>query len=104
MKRQWIAALPWWSLVTPVLACAILALVWGRSESWIFVALAALALVFAVLIAVHHAEVVANSVGEPFGTLILALAVTIIEVVGNAVGACKQRRVFALCLGWLRAK
>jgi Ca2+:H+ antiporter len=29
---------------------------------------------------VHHAEVVAHRVGEPFGTLILALAVTVIEV------------------------
>lgn len=33
-----------------------------------------------VLAAVHHAEVVAIRVGEPFGTLILALAVTVIEV------------------------
>ena len=32
-----------------------------------------------VLAAVHHAEVVAERVGEPFGTLILALAVTVIE-------------------------
>ena len=32
------------------------------------------------LAAVHHAEVVAHRVGEPFGTLILALAVTVIEV------------------------
>jgi len=38
------------------------------------------ALVAAVLAAVHHAEVVAHRVGEPFGTLILALAVTVIEV------------------------
>ena len=30
--------------------------------------------------AVHHAEVVAHRVGEPYGTLILALAVTVIEV------------------------
>ena len=30
--------------------------------------------------AVHHAEVVAHRVGEPFGTLILAIAVTVIEV------------------------
>jgi Ca2+:H+ antiporter len=30
--------------------------------------------------AVHHAEVVALRVGEPFGTLVLALAVTVIEV------------------------
>ena len=36
-------------------------------------------LVGGVLVAVHHAEVVAHRVGEPFGTLILALAVTAIE-------------------------
>jgi Ca2+:H+ antiporter len=34
----------------------------------------------AVLAAVHHAEVVAHRVGEPFGTLVLAVAVTVIEV------------------------
>jgi len=34
----------------------------------------------AVLAAVHHAEVIAHRVGEPFGTLVLALAVTVIEV------------------------
>ena len=37
-------------------------------------------LVGAVLVAVHHAEVVAHRVGEPFGSLILAVAVTVIEV------------------------
>ena len=37
-------------------------------------------LVGAVLAAVHHAEVVAHRVGEPFGSLILAVAVTVIEV------------------------
>jgi Ca2+:H+ antiporter len=42
--------------------------------------LATLALVASVLAAVHHAEVVAHRVGEPFGTLVLALAVTAIEV------------------------
>ncbi|WP_033075319.1 calcium:proton antiporter [Sphingopyxis sp. MWB1] len=40
----------------------------------------ALILGAAVMMAVHHAEVVAHRVGEPFGTLILALAVTVIEV------------------------
>ena len=39
-----------------------------------------LVLVAVVLAAVHHAEVVAHRVGEPFGTLILAVAVTVIEV------------------------
>ena len=34
----------------------------------------------AVVSAVHHAEVVAHKVGEPFGSLLLAVAVTIIEV------------------------
>ncbi len=34
----------------------------------------------AVLAAVHHAEVVAHKVGEPFGSLVLAVAVTVIEV------------------------
>ena len=39
-----------------------------------------LLLVGAVLAAVHHAEVVAHRVGEPYGSLVLAVAVTIIEV------------------------
>src|SRR5215510_12144159 len=38
-----------------------------------------LALIAAVLAAVHHAEVVAHRTGEPLGTLVLALAVTVIE-------------------------
>jgi Ca2+:H+ antiporter len=42
-------------------------------------ALCGAALVGAVLAAVHHAEVVAHRVGEPLGTLVLALAVTAIE-------------------------
>jgi Ca2+:H+ antiporter len=42
--------------------------------------LCAVVLMAAVLAAVHHAEVVAHRVGEPFGTLVLAVAVTVIEV------------------------
>jgi Ca2+:H+ antiporter len=40
----------------------------------------ALALVASVIAAVHHAEVVAHRVGEPYGTLVLAIAITVIEV------------------------
>src|SRR6478672_6329926 len=40
---------------------------------------AAAALIAAVFAVVYHAEVIAHRVGEPFGTLVLALAVTIIE-------------------------
>jgi Ca2+:H+ antiporter len=43
-------------------------------------ALAAVALIGVVIAAVHHAEVVAHRIGEPFGTLVLAVAVTVIEV------------------------
>jgi len=43
-------------------------------------ALLVVLLIGSVLAAVHHAEVVAHKVGEPFGTLLLALAVTTIEV------------------------
>jgi len=43
-------------------------------------ALVAAVLVAAVFAAVYHAEVVAHRVGEPFGTLVLAIAVTVIEV------------------------
>ena len=39
-----------------------------------------IALMTVVVAAVHHAEVVAHRVGEPFGTLVLALAITVIEV------------------------
>jgi Ca2+:H+ antiporter len=41
--------------------------------------LCAAALIGAVIASVHHAEVVAHRVGEPFGTLVLAVAVTVIE-------------------------
>lgn len=39
----------------------------------------ALVLTGAVVAAIHHAEVIAHRVGEPFGTLVLAIAITIIE-------------------------
>jgi Ca2+:H+ antiporter len=46
-----------------------------------FVSIAcSLALVATVVAAVHHAEVVAHRVGEPFGTLVLALSITAIEL------------------------
>src|SRR5690242_677900 len=43
-------------------------------------AAAGVALVGTVFAAVYHAEVIAHRVGEPFGSLVLAIAVTIIEV------------------------
>ncbi len=80
MKTGKLFGVPLWSLLVPIAACVMLAVAWGRPLNWIVISLVAAALIAAVFVAVHHAEVVAHAVGEPFGTLILALAVTIIEV------------------------
>ncbi|MEU3313608.1 ionic transporter y4hA [Streptomyces sp. NPDC006662] len=69
-----------WTLLVPVAALAALVLSWGRDLPGALVGLVALCLAGAVLAAVHHAEVVAHRVGEPFGSLVLAVAVTVIEV------------------------
>ncbi|MEV8042832.1 ionic transporter y4hA [Streptomyces griseoluteus] len=69
-----------WTLLVPVLAVVLLVFTWGRSLPGAVVALVAVVLAGSVLAAVHHAEVVAHRVGEPFGSLVLAVAVTVIEV------------------------
>ncbi len=79
--RPWLAGLPMWTILAPVIAGIVVgAAGFGFGESAIFVAMIALALAGSVFAAVHHAEVVAHRVGEPYGTLVLALAVTLIEV------------------------
>ncbi|NEC88090.1 calcium:proton antiporter [Streptomyces sp. SID12501] len=69
-----------WTAVVPVAAVVLLVFTWGRDLPGVVVALVTLVLAGAVLAAVHHAEVIAHRVGEPFGSLVLAVAVTIIEV------------------------
>jgi Ca2+:H+ antiporter len=71
---------PWWSWTWPVLALVVLGVHTILSPSVPLAAAEAFALIATVFAAVYHAEVVAHRVGEPFGTLVLALAVTIIEV------------------------
>jgi Ca2+:H+ antiporter len=72
--------MPRWALIVPLLGLAVLgaALWWplGSALAW----LCAAVLIVSVQAAVHHAEVVAHRTGEPFGTLVLAVAVTVIEV------------------------
>ena len=80
MNRNFFKNVPAWSLAVPVAACALLAVIAGTSPGWVLVACAAVALIASVIVAVHHAEVIAHRVSEPFGTLVLALAVTVIEV------------------------
>ncbi|WP_242007974.1 calcium:proton antiporter [Sphingomonas ginsenosidivorax] len=72
-------ALPPWTLVAPALG--LLAVLFGLAKMGMPGTIAAsVVLIGSVLAAVHHAEVVAHKVGEPFGTLVLAIAVTVIEV------------------------
>lgn len=68
-----------WNLVVPFAGCLLLAVAWGRPMEWLLLPIIGGGLIASVLVAVHHAEVIALRVGEPFGTLVLALAVTVIE-------------------------
>ena len=67
-----------WPVAVPVLA--VLAVFVGKPDSLILAVACALLLGGAILAAVYHAEVLAQFLGEPYGTLTLALAVTVIEV------------------------
>ena len=72
-----------WPIIAPLMAWLILTgsqlgLHQYLGNAYLFVMAAGL--IGAVLAAVHHAEVVAHKLGEPFGTLLLAIAITIIEV------------------------
>jgi Ca2+:H+ antiporter len=71
---------PLWTLAVPPLSMAILALYWAVPGMPGILALLVVGLIGSVIASVHHAEVIAHRVGEPFGTLVLALAVTVIEV------------------------
>ena len=72
---------PAWTTAAPVLAVVALVPAWfAHPDSSVVLAALAVLLVGSVLAAVHHAEVVAHRVGEPYGSLVLAVAVTIIEV------------------------
>src|ERR1700754_4927037 len=74
------ARTPWWAWAWPVLAWAILAVSPFVGDNGPFMAVAGIILIATVFAAVYHAEVVAHRTGEPFGTLVLAVAVTVIEV------------------------
>ena len=69
-----------WTVITPPVAAIVLIASWGSHPAPVVASLIGIVLVAAVLAAVHHAEVVAHKIGEPFGSLLLAVAVTVIEV------------------------
>ncbi len=84
--EQWVLTVlaaeqtPWWAWVSPAVALAILLATPFTGLGGFVAAAAGVALIATVFAAVFHAEVVAHRVGEPLGTLVLAIAVTVIEV------------------------
>jgi Ca2+:H+ antiporter len=72
--------LPNWTWIAPAAGVVVLAAALVMGADTIVSVLATVTLIVTVFAAVFHAEVVAHRVGEPFGTLVLAVAVTVIEV------------------------
>ena len=75
-----VAPMPWWAWACPLLAWLVLLATPFTGTGGIFAAAAGTVLIATVFAAVYHAELVAHRTGEPYGTLVLAAAVTIIEV------------------------
>jgi len=70
-----------WPIVIPVFAWLILAGTWFDLHlGYVYTSILALGLIGTVLVAVHHAEVCAHKLSEPYGTLLLAVSITVIEV------------------------
>jgi Ca2+:H+ antiporter len=94
-----------WTWLVPLGCIAILAVgLLGMGGNTAIAVLSGVALAAAVAAAVHHAEVVALRVGEPYGAIVLAVAVTVIEAGlivmlmlagGSAVSALARDTVFA---------
>jgi len=68
-----------WTIIIPALAWILFfsGLIYSSS---IFQIVASLLLILSVMSAVHHSEIIAERVGEPYGTIILAISITVIEV------------------------
>lgn len=71
--------IPKWTLLAPAAGWGLFAAYATLPSPYVLGGLG-IALFACVLAAVHHAEVIAHKVGEPFGTFLFAIAVTIIEV------------------------
>ena len=107
------AAMPKSAWIFPLLAVLLFAAVTATGYSYtssavgLLFAIVLLVILFGtVFAAVHHAEVIAHRIGEPYGTLLLTLAVTIIEVAliatlmlgDTAVPALARDTVFAVVM------
>ncbi|MEB4592359.1 ionic transporter y4hA [Candidatus Thiothrix sp. Deng01] len=72
---------PAWALIAPIVTLLLLAGQLGPFglDGW-YSAMLGASLMLSIIAAVHHAELLAYGIGEPLGTLVLALAITVIEV------------------------
>lgn len=68
------------SWIWPLIGVLALGFAFSGDHGGLTAAVSAVALMGTVFAAVHHAEVIASKTGEPFGPLLLAVAVTVIEV------------------------
>jgi Ca2+:H+ antiporter len=76
-------SVPVWTWAVPLVASGLLALKFTHvvpSDATPILILSGLLLGATVFAAVHHAEVLALKLGEPFGSILLSVAVTVIEV------------------------
>ena len=94
--------MPHWTWIAPLVGMALLTV--AAAYHPVVAAAQVVVLIACVVAAVHHADVVARRIGEPLGTVLLALAVTVIEaglVVslmvsgGEAASALARDTVFA---------
>ena len=72
--------MPLWASLTPMAAATLLIGALLLPGSLALAIACGAALLGAVVAAVHHAEVIAHRLGEPFGALVLAISITSIEV------------------------
>ena len=72
--------MPRWAWIIPGIAAVVLVAAAIAPVGPALAVICSLMLIGAVVAAVHHAEVIAHYTGEPFGTLVLAVAITVIEV------------------------
>lgn len=76
-------ATPIWTMAVPVVALVVFlaeaTVLGGHLPGWL-IPIAVILLFATVFAAVRHADTVAHRIGEPFGSILLAVAVTVIEV------------------------
>lgn len=74
---------PRWAIIFPILSVILIAVYFSGmlpKSSLLLLAVEVIILCGTIFAGVHHAEIVAARIGEPFGAILLAVAVTIIEV------------------------